>query len=99
MSKRFVVGACAARPAASLPFPQREIAQPQVWPELMRAQTAARYVDEPSVRAFRKRVGKVYPKGTRIPGRGDVWRKMELDSTIAALPGSAATILDAADVL
>ena len=65
----------------------------------MRAKTAARYVDEPSVRAFRKRVGKVYPKATRIPGRGDVWRKTDLDNTIAALRRSAATILDAADVL
>jgi hypothetical protein len=77
-----------------VPFPQ-----PQLWSELMTAKTAAKYTDEPSVRAFRRRVGTVYPQPVRIAGRGDVWRKRDLDACIAALRGSAATILDAADVL
>jgi hypothetical protein len=79
---------------------QTEDAQPQLWPALMGAKKAASYVDEPSIRAFRRRSGKVYPRPIRIPGRkGGVWRKKDLDACIAALRGSAATILDAADVL
>lgn len=69
------------------------------WPELMQAKTAARYVDEPSVRAFRRRVGKVYPRPRKIRGRGTVWLKSEMDQAIANLSGIAATIRDAADVL
>jgi hypothetical protein len=65
----------------------------------MGVKKATKYTDEASVRAFRKRVGRVYPEPIRIPGRGEVWRKTDLDSAIAALRGSAATILDAADVL
>jgi hypothetical protein len=65
----------------------------------MRAKTAANYMDELSIRAFRKRVGKFYSKPIRIEGRGDVWRKRDLDSDIAAMNGLAATIVDAADVL
>jgi hypothetical protein len=71
----------------------------QQWPELMQAQTAASYVDESSVRAFRRRVGKVYPRGRRIPGRGTVWVKREMDEAIAKVAASAAPIRDAADVL
>jgi hypothetical protein len=71
----------------------------QQWPELMQAETAAAYVDERSVRAFRRRVGKVYPRGRRIPGRGLVWVKREMDEAIAKTVGSAGTIRDAADVL
>jgi hypothetical protein len=65
----------------------------------MSARRAAAYVGERSPRAFRRRVGKVYPAAIHIPGRGDVWRKKDLDQKIAGLAGSVATILDAADVL
>src|SRR5262249_57214985 len=69
------------------------------WPELMHAETAARYVDEPSPRAFRRRVGKVYSQPLRIGGRREVWRKKDLDMDIARLGNSTRTALDAADVL
>ena len=67
------------------------------WPELMGAATAARYFGEPSTRAFRRR--KVYPRPIRIPGRGDVWRKKDLDAWAAALRGQSAACNDLADVL
>jgi hypothetical protein len=71
-----------------------------LWPAIMSAKVAAAYTSERSPRAFRRRVGTVYPPAIHIPGRGDVWRKEDLDQRIAGLGGnSAATILDAADVL
>jgi hypothetical protein len=57
------------------------------WPRLMRAPTSAAYVDEKSVEAFRRRVGSVYPSAIRIPGRGDVWLKEDLDKAVIALTG------------
>jgi hypothetical protein len=77
------------------------VAAANLWPELMRAETAARYVDEPSPRAFRRRVGKVYSKPVRIAGRRDAWRKKDLDRDIARLRGASGrtAINDAADVL
>ena len=70
------------------------------WPELMRADTAARYVDERSPRTFRRRVGKLYPKPVRVPGRGDLWPKIDLDMYLRRLRRSTGTALDdAADVL
>ena len=82
---------------------QTSIERPQthqvLWPALMCAKTAARYLDERSVRTFRSRVGKVYPLPICISGRGEVWRKADLDACIARLRGSGAMILDAADVL
>jgi hypothetical protein len=73
-------------------------ARDAAWPELMRAETAARYVDEPSPRAFRRRVGKVYSKPERVAGRGEVWRRKDLHRDIAQLR-AIGTVLDAADVL
>jgi hypothetical protein len=57
----------------------------QMWPELMNAGTAARYLGERSARAFRRRVGKVYPSPIRIAGRGEVWRRTDLAKYVAAL--------------
>ena len=86
--------------AARQPEPSSERDdQPQLWPELMAVKTAARYADEPSPKAFRRRVGKVYPKPIRIAGRGDVWRKRDLDACITALRGPSAAFNDLADVL
>jgi hypothetical protein len=68
------------------------------WPELMCAATAARYVDERSVRTFRRRVGRVYSRPIRISGRGEAWRRKDLDRDIAQLRATG-TALDAADVL
>lgn len=57
------------------------------WPEIMRAETAAAYLDEPSVEAFRRRVGTVYPRPRHITGRGQVWFRVDLDETIRAMRG------------
>jgi hypothetical protein len=39
----------------------------------MRAETAAAYVDERSVEAFRRAVGTLYPKPVIISGKGGRW--------------------------
>jgi hypothetical protein len=69
------------------------------WPRLMRAETAARYVDERSVRNFRRSVGKVYPHPIKISGKGERWLRDHLDQTINSLFGLAGTIRDIADAL
>jgi hypothetical protein len=65
----------------------------------MRAETAARYVDEKSVEVFRRRVGSVYPRPVNVSGRGDVWLKDQLDAAIAKLKGETADAVDAASLL
>lgn len=55
------------------------------WPRLMRAQTAAAYTDEKSVKSFLRRAGSIYPPPLRIPGRGRVWTKESLDEAIDRL--------------
>jgi hypothetical protein len=74
-------------------------AGPSAWPRLMRAETAARYVDEVSVEAFRRAVGGVYPQPIRVSGKGDRWLRDALDEAIDRLSGSPRTIKDASDVL
>lgn len=69
------------------------------WPRLMRAETAARYVDEKSVEAFRRGVGTIYPRPRKVAGKGDRWLKDDLDRAIDRLAGPAGTIRDIADVL
>ena len=69
-----------------------------VWPELMDATTASKFVGEKSRRTFLRRVGKVYPRPHRIPGRGDVWPKADLEAYVAKIRGQAAGA-DLADVL
>jgi hypothetical protein len=67
----------------------------------MSAATAARYLGEGSTRTFCRRIGKEYPEATtRIPGRGKVWRKTDLDDYLASL-GSwpSGAFKDIADVL
>lgn len=65
----------------------RPVHNPGSWPKLMRAETAAAYVDEISVEAFLRRAGKVYPAGRRVSGRGQVWVREDLDTAIGALAG------------
>ena len=65
----------------------------------MRAKTAAAYCDEISVEAFHTRVGSVYPPPLRIPGRGNVWLKEDLDAAIATLRGSVVDAPDAVNLL
>ena len=77
----------------------RRPSNPGSWPRLMRAETAAAYVDERSVEAFRRRIGSVYPQPVNVSGRGDVWLKDQLDAAIAKLNGETADALDAAGLL
>ena len=69
------------------------------WPPVMRAETAAAYVDEVSVQSFRRKVGSVYPLPINVSGRGQAWLKDHLDQAIAKLKGDVAGIVDAADLL
>lgn len=78
--------------------PQRP-GNPGAWPRLMRAETAAAYVDERSVSAFRHGVGSIYPKPIRVSGKGDRWLKEDLDAAIERLAGRTACIKDASAVL
>ena len=71
----------------------------QTWPRIMRAKTAAAYVDEPSVQSFLRSVGSVYPKPVTVPGKGKRWLREDLDRSIDRLTGRAANVQDAADVL
>jgi hypothetical protein len=65
----------------------------------MRAETAAAYVDERSVRAFRRGVGTLYPLPIKVRGKGDRWLRDDLDQALARLKGQASQIFDAASVL
>ena len=69
------------------------------WPRLMRAQTAARYVDERSVSAFRQAVGSLWPEATKVKGKGDRWLREDLDAAIDRATLRASLVRDAADVL
>ena len=67
------------------------------WPSLMTAKTAAGYLDEPSVEAFRRKVGEVYPAPVKVTGVGDRWARADLDRWIAEQTGEKA--VDAAGLL
>ena len=71
----------------------------EAWPRLMRAETAARYVDEVSVEAFRRAVGRLYPEPIRVSGKGDRWVRDGLDEAIDRLGGRVERLKDASDVL
>jgi hypothetical protein len=77
----------------------RMVAVADAWPRLMRAETAARYVDEVSIEAFRRAVGSIYPQPIRVSGKGDRWLRESLDHAINRLTGEAPSIKNAADVL
>jgi len=69
----------------------------------MRAETAAAYVDERSVEAFRRAVPSLYPEPLTIRGKGERWLREDLDAAIDKLTGKttpgAPTAFDAASVL
>ena len=65
----------------------------------MRAETACAYVDERSVDAFRRSVGKLWPTPLQISGKGERWLKDDLDAAIEALTGQPEHVRDASDVL
>lgn len=69
------------------------------WPRLMRAETAARYVDDVSVRSFLRSVGTIYPRPITIPGKGRRWLRDELDRSIEQLTCKSIRTVDAADLL
>ncbi len=82
-----------------LSLPPRGLSRPVQWPRLMRAETAAAYVDERSVRAFLRSCGSVYPLPQRIAGKGNRWLKDHLDQAINRLFTSAETIQDIAGLV
>jgi hypothetical protein len=57
------------------------------WPRQMRAETAALYVDEVSVEAFRHGVGLLYPRPRDVPGKGQRWLIEELDAALDKIHG------------
>jgi hypothetical protein len=65
----------------------------------MRAETAARYCDEISVAAFRRKVGSVYPFPITRKGSRQKWDRLELDMVGAGHLSDAPNIIDAANVL
>ena len=73
--------------------------QSGAWPRLMRASTAAAYVDERSVDAFRRAVGTIWPRPVRIGGKGERWLKEDLDEAIETAAQRRSSVRDASDVL
>jgi hypothetical protein len=65
----------------------------------MRAQQAAEYVGEKSTASFRRSVGKLWPRGIWVPGKGLRWTREMLDEAINRLSGGPKPVRDAADVL
>jgi hypothetical protein len=61
------------------------------WPRLLTAAMAAAYCDEPSVDAFRRGIGKLWPSPKKIMGNGKRWLREDLDQAEAHL-GAAALI-------
>ena len=77
----------------------RPVSNPGSWPRLMRAATAAAYVDEKSVESFLSAVGILYPHPIKVPGKGDRWLREDLDAAIEKLTGQVSLICDASVVL
>jgi hypothetical protein len=58
------------------------------WPLEMRAETAAAYVDEPSVEAFLAKVSKcIYSQPSRTKGALPKWHRAKLDQDVARRHG------------
>ena len=75
----------------------RPVTNPGSWPRLMRAETAAAYVDEKSVESFLRAVGTIYPEPIHIAGKGDRWLRDRLDEAIDRLDIKGEMIRDIAD--
>jgi hypothetical protein len=82
----------------ALTMPNRPF-NPGAWPRLMRALTAAAYVDERSVDAFRRSVGRLWPRPLKLAGKGERWLKEDLDAAIDRVSQRPGLVRDAADVL
>jgi hypothetical protein len=63
----------------------------------MTAATAAAYCDEASVEAFRRGIGKIWPRPRKIMGKGERWLREDLDHAIDEL--TLCGVRDAAEVL
>jgi hypothetical protein len=72
---------------------------PERWPGLMNAATAAEYVGERSVDAFRRRIGRIWPKPLKVKGMGERWTRESLDEAIDALGNKPHRVRDVADLL
>lgn len=70
----------------------------EAWPPVMTADIAAAYCAEKSVEAFRRRVPRYYPKPVHVPGRGNLWRKEDLDKALQRMVGDGDPA-DAAEAL
>lgn len=66
---------------------------------MMRAATAAAYVDERSVGAFRRSVGSMWPEPLKLAGKGERWLKEDLDAAIERLTRRPSQVKDASAVL
>ena len=64
----------------------------------MRAETAAAYLDEKSVDAFRRGVGTIYPVPIKVAGKGDRWLRDDLDAAIEKLTSRPNLVRDASAV-
>jgi len=67
------------------------------WPRRMPAELAAAYCGEPTVEAFKARVGTEYPEPRVCEGRRQLWLKDDLDQAI--LPDCLRNVADAAEDL
>jgi len=65
----------------------------------MRAETAAAYVDEVSVEAFRRAIPQLYPRPLDVKGKGERWLREDLDRAIEAMSGRTTYLKDASAVL
>ena len=65
---------------------------PGSWPRRMAVELAAAYCGEPTVEAFKKRVGTEYPQPRVNEGRRQLWLRDDLDRVIAPdlVPGDVA---------
>jgi hypothetical protein len=81
----------------------RRVTNPGAWPLEMRAETAAAYVDEPSVEAFLKKVPREYSAPVRMKGALPKWHRAKLDRDIARRHGlqvqGPQLVEDAADLI
>ena len=71
----------------------------QVWPAEMRARMAAAYVDEPSVEAFNRKIGSVYPRPVHGRGEARKWSKAVLDKAIAERHGEEQEFQDISELI
>ena len=70
-----------------------------VFPAEMRADMAAAYVDEPSVEAFLKKIGYIYPQPVHGHGMSKKWSKEALDQAISKRHGLTGEVEDISELI